>query len=156
MRSSGVLVLLPLAACLQISTGTGTGAGTTAGSTSPASTESGDGGTGGSGCAEDPQTQIVLCEGIDLCPGVVVDPGVYPNCGFRLHGGSALDLECLCGDELCPVGVPTTCAQAQQLLDGQSSLLVCQQEGQGSCVSLVAPDAGSASPCAACAAECGG
>jgi hypothetical protein len=117
----------------------------------------------GSGCLEDLQTGIVLCEQINLCPGVLVDPGLYPNCGFRPNTGSVLDMECLCGQSLCPIGVATSCAAAQQLLEAQGSLVVCLQQNEGRCVSLPGAGAGggeieggAGSPCATCAQQCGG
>jgi hypothetical protein len=110
---------------------------------------------------EDPQSQTLLCQQIDTCPDVTVDPSALPECGFRLHAGGAIDLECVCGSELCSMGAAATCADAKQLLDRQTSLLVCQQASDGRCVplALVAPDGGSGSggsPCTACAAQCGG
>jgi len=159
---SAALGLPFLVGCLQITTGTGDGTGGGGGSggsggSAASGSGSGDAGPSGSGCTEDPQSQVILCEQIDSCPGVVVDQGLYPGCGFRLHGAAAIDLECVCADELCPVGVASTCADAQQLLAAQSSLLVCQQASEGRCLPLGAPDAGSASsPCSACAAQCGG
>ena len=71
-------------------------------------------------------------------------PGRCPSCGFRIHPGSVIDLECLCGgDVLCPIGIPDTCDQATQLLSSQTALVVCQQASDGRCVQ-VASDAGSA------------
>jgi hypothetical protein len=153
-----ILAPAMLAGCLQIGTGSGSGGGADGGPT--AAGGGADSGPVGAGCVQDPQTQVVLCEQIDVCPTVIVEPGAYPNCGFRLYSASPLDLECLCGDALCPIGVPTSCADAQQLLDARNSLQVCQQSTEGSCLTLVTPDAGSGSgsagPCAACAAQCGG
>jgi hypothetical protein len=144
-----------LVACLQIGTGAGNGqsgdAGTAGGAGSP------DAGPTGRDCVEDPQAQVVLCEQIDTCPNVTVDPAAYPDCGFRLHDGTMLDLECICDGALCPIGIPTTCDDAKRLLDAQSLLLVCQQLSEGRCVSIAGSDAGSSSsPCSACAAQCGG
>jgi hypothetical protein len=149
---------LPLVSgCLQIGTGTGSQSGD-AGSRS-GSTTSAEAGPMGAGCVEDPEAQVTLCAAIDTCPNVVVDPDVYPDCGFRLHDGTTLDLECLCSGALCPIGIPTTCDDAARLLDAQSSLLVCQQVAEGRCVAIAGAgaDAGSSnSPCSACAAQCGG
>jgi hypothetical protein len=155
-----------LAGCIQTGLGTGTGgAGQAATDASADSAPDAAGATGptGSACLEDPQTGIVLCQQISLCPGVVVDPGSYPNCGFRLNAASPLDLECLCEESLCPIGVPTSCASAEQLLAAQSALVVCLQENEGTCVSLVGAGAGgsgsggaAASACASCAQQCGG
>src|SRR5580693_5281654 len=99
------LAALPALACLeQVSTGTGTETDPTA-SPTPTTPSSGSGGATptGSNCGTDSQTQITLCEGISLCPGVDVDPGALPNCGFQIHAGSVIDLECLCGEDLCPI-----------------------------------------------------
>jgi hypothetical protein len=139
------LLGMPLAACLQVSTGTDTGPGASSGAgTSAASAASAAGGTtGGTGCSTDPQSGVTLCTGTAACPGVTVDPNAFPICGFVLHAGGTLDLECLCSDSLCPIGVPRTCAQASQLLTTQTLLLVCQQASDGRCVQLTTPDAGS-------------
>jgi hypothetical protein len=150
-------VAIPLVACLQqVSTGTGTTDPTA--STTSTSSSSGALPTG-TACTDDPQTQVTLCEATSLCPGVVVDPGALPNCGFQLHPGSVLDLECLCGTALCPIGVPQTCAQATQLLASQTSLVVCQQVSNATCIELApaATDAGAASSCdKQCETECSG
>ena len=143
--------------CLQVSTGTGTGPG--AGGSGPAAAETGDSGNGGTNCDQEPRSGAILCEQIDACPGVVVDPGLFPGCGFTLHGGGTLDLECVCGDALCPIGVPQTCAQATQLLTSQSVLLVCEQASEGRCIPLAGTDAGagSSSDCLAqCRSDCAG
>ncbi|HLK39218.1 MAG TPA: hypothetical protein VKU41_20795, partial [Polyangiaceae bacterium] len=112
-RPVAALLGLPLAGCLQVSTGTDTGPGASGGSGATASSSAGAsaGGSGGTGCSTDPQTGVTLCTGINACPGVTVDPNAFPNCGFVLHGGGTLDLECLCSDSLCPIGVPQSCTQ---------------------------------------------
>jgi hypothetical protein len=158
MRVLVPLLVLPLAACLQIGTGTGTGTGSGAGSAPPlASAGAPDAGPSGTNCLVDQATQTILCEQIDSCPGVIVDPGAFPGCGFRVGAGSGLDLECLCDTALCPVGVPTTCDQARQLLDAQNELVVCEQQAEGRCVDLLAPDAGGSAACdTACRDECVG
>jgi hypothetical protein len=153
-----VVVVVPAPGCLQI--GTGLGAGADGGRPATADAGAADAGPTGAGCFHDPATGVQLCEQIDTCPTVAVDPSALPDCGFRL--GAALDLECLCGDSLCPLGVPATCAQAEQLLRGQNQLLVCQQVSEGRCVRLASPDAGSGaagatSPCdKQCESECAG
>jgi hypothetical protein len=175
MRRCSVLVLALalLGGCLQTGLGTGTGSGGARQAATDASADSatdaagtpgqtgqmgqtGQTGQTGSGCLEDLQAGIVLCEQISLCPGVVVDPGLYPNCGFRPNAGSVLDMECLCAQSLCPIGVATSCAAATQLLQAQSSLAVCLQENEGRCVSLPGASANGSSPCASCAQQCGG
>ncbi len=160
------LVVFALAAlstlgCLQqVSTGSGTGTDpTTATGSTPSATGTGGTVPTGSQCVDDPQTQTTLCAQTSACPGVAVDPGAFPNCGFQIHAGSVLDLECLCGDALCPIGVPQTCAEASQLLASQSSLVVCQQASEGHCIELAgpSPDAGASSPCdKQCETECAG
>jgi hypothetical protein len=146
-------------------TGDGTDAG--GGGSSSSGRSGGDAGSGSSGskgatsgtnCTTDPQSQITLCEQIANCPGVEVDPGAYPGCGFRLNAASLYDLECACGDSLCPIGVPTSCADAQQLLDQeQSSILVCQQTSEGTCLPLPTSGSGTQSSCdKQCESECAG
>jgi hypothetical protein len=136
------LVAMPLLACLQqVSTGTGTTDPTASTATSSSSTDTST--PAGAGCGTDPQSGITLCEQTSLCPGVSVDQGPLSGCGFRIHTGAVIDLECLCGDALCPIGVPDTCAQASQLLSSQTSLVVCQAASDGRCEQLGASDAGS-------------
>jgi hypothetical protein len=58
------------------------------------------------------------------------------------------DLECGCGDALCPIGAPSSCADAQQLLDqAQSSVDVCQQISEGICLPLGGQSGGTSSSC---------
>jgi hypothetical protein len=159
------LAALPLLACLQqVSTGTGTTDPAASGGTATPSSSNATATPAGSGCGTDMQSQITLCEQTSLCPGVTVDPGALPGCGFRIHPGSVIDLECLCGgDELCPIGIPDTCDQATQLLSSQTAVVVCQQVSDGRCVQ-VASDAGGAmsNPSATstcdkqCESECAG
>jgi hypothetical protein len=157
------LVALPLLACLQqVSTGTGTTDPTASGTTA-AVASTGTTTPAGAGCSTDPASQITLCEQTSLCPGVSVDQGTLSGCGFRIHAGAVIDLECLCGEELCPIGVPDTCAQATQLLSSQtSSLVVCEQASNGTCEQVGASDAGTAtSPSVStcdktCETECAG
>jgi hypothetical protein len=131
-------LLVSQGACLEI--GTGTDAGTDAGAATATTTTGGVTATvtpSGTGCTEDMVTQVTLCEEISTCPGVDVDQGVFPGCGFRIQQGSpALDLECLCDTSLCPIGVPSTCAEATQLLSQQSSITVCEQIDENRCVAL--------------------
>jgi hypothetical protein len=150
------LAALPLLACLQqVSTGTGTTDPTASGGTATPSSASATATPAGSGCGTDMQSQITLCEQTSLCPGVAVDPGALPGCGFRMHPGSVIDLECLCGgDELCPIGIPDTCDQATQLLSSQSAVIVCQQVTDGRCVQVAAADAGAASANSSAASSC--
>jgi hypothetical protein len=163
MRWTLALLLVPMSACLQLSTGdpTGTSGSSSSGSTtstssSGAATGSSGGATTGTNCTTDPQSGITLCEQIANCPGVDVDQGAFPGCGFRLHASSIYDLECGCGDSLCPIGTPTSCTTALQLLNQQqSSIIVCEQLDQGSCLPL--DDAGTSSNCdKSCESACAG
>ncbi len=148
------IALFACPACLQLSTGTGTDAGSTYSTTPSTGTASAATGTN---CGQDPTGQVLLCEQIDVCPGLSVDPSVFPNCGFRLDGTSAIDIECDCSDSLCPVGAPQNCTQAAQLLSAQTGFAVCEQVAEGRCVSLAPPDAGTQSTCTSeCQAECAG
>jgi len=149
------LALLPLVACLQqVSTGPGTTDPTTSGATTTSSSTDTATPAGGE-CGTDSQTQITLCEQTSLCPGVTVDLGALPSCGFRIHPGSVIDLECLCnGDQLCPIGIPDTCDQATQLLSSQTALVVCEQVSDGRCVQVGASDAGSTPNPSAAASNC--
>lgn len=166
MRWLSLALALPLAACLQL--GTETGDGTGAGVTTPSGSGGGGSSSGGSSgagvgtnCSTDPATQITLCERIPNCPGVDVDPGVFPSCGFQLHAASTFDIECWCGDALCPVGAATSCTTAGQMLDQQtSSLVVCEEASLGSCV-YPGVDAGSGSSSTtacdkSCESQCAG
>jgi hypothetical protein len=144
-RSIAALVALPLVACLQqLSTGTGTTDPASGGGSTASSSSSTDA-PAGAECGTDPQSGVTLCEQTSLCPGVSVDQGALPGCGFRIHPGNVIDLECLCADSLCPIGIPETCDQATQLLSSQTSLTVCQQASDGRCVQVTGSDAG-ASP----------
>jgi hypothetical protein len=159
------LACLSLFACLQVSTGNGT-----TGSASGTSADGGaaeEGGSGLSECGTDPATGVTLCLQSSACPGMTIDNGAFPECGFHQGGASLLDIECLCnGNELCPVGVPTSCGAVQQLLtQEQSALQVCQQvsqQGAGGCISLQDAGGGSSttgglsSECQACISGCGG
>jgi hypothetical protein len=159
-----VAACLALASCGDLGLGTetgssggGTSSGTTAASSSSGTTTSASTSTTGVSCNTDSQSGITLCEEVTACPGVDVDQGAFAGCGFRLHGPAKLDLECLCnGESLCPIGVPATCADAQQLLNQQGGALsVCQQVDQGSCLDVV--DAGSSAPSScdkACESQC--
>jgi hypothetical protein len=135
-----LLPLAPLASCLQISTDTGDGTSGSTGSSGASGSTAASGGTG-IDCTTDPATGVVLCAQLSTCAGVSVDPSALAGCGFRT-GGAAIDLECLCSGSLCPIGVPTTCAEAAQMIGAQTVLQVCQQVAAGLCVPVEAPDAG--------------
>ena len=158
MRATFVVAVLSSASCLQMSTGTGTDPGTDAGSVPVSSlAAASDAGLTGANCFADPVSQVVLCQTVDACPGVAVDPDMFPDCGYAMRGGSQLDLECLCGTALCPIGVPASCAQAKTLLGAQSAFVVCSQEDEGRCLELVVPEAGSRGTCdPSCRDACAG
>jgi hypothetical protein len=109
----------------------------------------------GANCASDPSSGVTLCSAISSCPDVPVDPDQYPGCGYRIRG-SALDLECLCGDSLCPIGVALSCAQARSLLADQSALAVCAGVAEGRCtaVATLPHSGGSCDP--ECRTSCAG
>lgn len=162
MRQNRLIVALVAATVLFTSGCLSLGpSGADAGSTSSPSTSSAtDASTSdaavatGAGCGVDSQTGTTLCRQVDLCPSLAVDPAQYPNCGFRVHG-SAIDLECACSGSLCPVGAPTTCAQASQLLASQNEGIVCSQVNEGRCVESAPAPTQSSSCDKVCAGECG-
>jgi hypothetical protein len=175
MRALLAVCLMPMLGCLALSTSQPDAG---AASSADGGTGGEGGGSGGTGCGTDPATGLMLCLGTNACPGLSVDQGSFPGCGFRQGGTSELDLECACaGGQLCPIGVPTSCdAAAQLLMQQQSSLQVCQQASTGGCLSF--QDAGGSSSgsttgsstgsssssggptlsaaCQACVSSCGG
>jgi hypothetical protein len=156
--AAGAVFLVSVASgCLQISTGAdaGTESSGATGTTGASATLTGE------NCATDSTGTVTLCQGISTCPGVTVDPGAFPNCGFLVDGTSVLDVECVCSDSLCPIGVPQTCADVTALLNAQTELGICSQVSEGRCISLIAPtvDASttSTSTCTSdCQMECSG
>ncbi|HEX8793880.1 MAG TPA: hypothetical protein VF765_23215 [Polyangiaceae bacterium] len=167
-RSIGALILVAgvsLGGCMQIGTGTGDGG---------VASAAGDGGAvvfqeagvdaGGTGCGTDSTSGITLCTGLNACQGLTVDQGAFGGCGFRMGGSSPYDLECLCpGGELCPIGAPTSCETAAQLLQQeQSALVVCQQASMGGCLSPAgsggsgSSSGGLSAACQTCVDNCGG
>jgi len=167
MRGTKVAVVLltgaaaaAVAGCVGINLGNSGDAGAAA--SSAASGSGGDAGDGGGAaqgidCIVEPTTGATLCSGISLCPGLYVDHDVYPHCGFRPKG-NVLDIECACSEEVCPLGVPTTCAQAKQLLDSQTEPQVCTQVAEGRCTPGAPTTAGGTSSTCdrTCSSECGG
>jgi hypothetical protein len=87
----------------------------------------------GAGCNVQTSGGVTLCTAISLCPSLSIDPATFSGCGFRIRG-DVLDLECECSGFLCPIGAPTTCAEAATLLSQQNADSVCSQEGQGTCI----------------------
>ena len=159
IRPLSVALALALAACFDISTSSSGNGGGPGGAPGAA----GDGGSTptatGVQCVTEPESGAVLCSAISTCPSVVVDRDVFPNCGFRIMG-STMDLECDCQGQLCPIGVPVTCAQAAQLLDmQQSETNVCTQVSEGRCTMGTPSPAptGTTSTCdTGCRDQCGG
>ena len=130
MRWPLAFLLLPMTACLQLSTGDGTG--TTTGSSG---SSSGGTATASSGLQQQQRRRDERHELHDR-PAV----GHHPlradrqlprrrrRSGARSRAAasgctpsSIYDLECGCGDSLCPIGTPTSCTTALQLLDQQQS-----------------------------------
>jgi hypothetical protein len=151
MRSLLAGLYLSTVGCVQFGTDTGPDSGSKGASTVTSPTPA-DASPTGSQCTEDPAEGITLCETIDLCPGLGVDPSVFANCGFRVGGPVAIDLECLCGTSLCPIGVPTSCSGAAQLLAAQTALTVCEQVSEGRCIQFRSTDSGSAA--SSCSSQC--
>jgi len=154
-----IALLLSLSACLQLgkpsdsddsSTGDAAGAGAGAAGTGSSAAAT------GTNCGVDPSSGISLCLGISSCPAVRVDPDQFPDCGYRISGNK-IDLECLCGDSLCPMGSAASCLDAKSLLFDQSAQGVCAGVAAGRC-QLVKQTAHTAtSTCDKdCRAQCGG
>jgi hypothetical protein len=151
-----------MAGCLQIDTGdgdagtasTGTTAATDSGTTTTTATT--PAAATGSGCTSDLGGGTILCTGISLCAGLAVDHDAFPDCGFRING-TAIDLECDCDGQLCTLGVPATCAAAQQILSDETEIVACEAVNNGTCTTLGAADAGTSSSCdLECESQCGG
>ncbi len=87
----------------------------------------------GTNCGTEVTTGVVLCTGVTSCADITVDQTALIGCGFRINGGDAYDLECGCNGYLCPLGAPTTCAEATQLLSNQLVSEVCEQVSEGHC-----------------------
>lgn len=144
MKSPRVCVFVVLLAGTFITSGcilgqNGKGSGGTSGadaSDGDAGATGSDGGVQGVACGADRSTGAVLCSGVSSCPTLVVDGDALPSCGFRIKGG-AYDLQCVCGDWLCPIGTPTTCSEAAQLMNGATALQVCLQVNENRCVPAV-------------------
>ena len=146
-----------LGACLQIGT-TASDAGAGPGNAHDAASAAGDAGdasTSGSGCVVDPASGVTLCTRIATCPDLAVDHDVYPDCGFRVPSAS-LDVECLCGNFLCPLGAAHTCAQAEALLASQSEIAACTQASEGRCAATEPPVPPNGSCDKVCQANCAG
>jgi hypothetical protein len=157
MRRFAPLIALSLVGCLDFSIGGKGDAGTVDGSATKtdATTTADASTTTGISCGQDPQTGETLCLGLSTCPGLTVDQNEFPGCGFRVTGGSTVDLECACSGYVCPIGIATSCAQAKSLLASQTFAGVCVQVSEGRCTSgnAKAPP----NNCdKTCASQCGG
>jgi hypothetical protein len=111
--------------------------------------------TTGTNCGVDPSSGIALCLGISSCPSVRVDPDQFPDCGYRIAGNS-IDLQCLCGDSLCPMGSAASCLDAKALLFEQSAQQVCARVADGRCQPVKQTSQTSNSSCKECRAQCSG
>jgi len=150
------LLLASLCSCLQIGTPQGADGGAS-GSTQGASAAGATSVTAsGTNCGVDPSSGIGLCLGISSCPSVRVDPDQFPDCGYRISG-STIDLECLCGDSLCPMGSAASCLDAKALLSEQSAQGVCAGVADGNCQVVKQTSSSSSSTCDKdCRAQCSG
>jgi hypothetical protein len=136
---AGIVTALA-AGCLEIGAGTGS----TQDVPPAPGPDAGVGTMTGIGCGADPNTGAVLCLGVTACPGLFVDGESLPMCGFRVTG-SLLDLECVCGDSLCPVGIVATCGEAQSLILSSNTGTVCAQLADGVSCTLIPPPVTAAS-----------
>lgn len=126
-------LIVAVSACLQVGTPGDSGGGSaSAGAAGSAAAGSSGVAAAGLQCGTDAASGISLCLGITSCPGVTVDSDQFPSCGYKING-SAIDLECLCGDSLCPMGLAASCADAKMLLGDQSALGVCAKVADGKC-----------------------
>jgi hypothetical protein len=157
---------LPLLAsfvgCGLVNVGTSTSDGT-GGASAAAAVGTGAGTAQGVDCGADPTTGVTLCLGISICPGVTVDQSVYPGCGFLVNGDT-INVGCVCGSELCPLGATATCSAVEMLLAQQNEGAVCAEASAGGCTQLAAGTStssssggGSSSGCdMTCEQECDG
>ena len=152
-----VLLLVSLSSCLQIGKQSDSGSSADAGSASAAgSSSSGGASATGTNCGVDPSSGVTLCLGISSCPSVRVDPDQFPDCGYRISG-NRIDLECLCGDSLCPIGSAASCLDARALLSEESAQGVCAGIAEGRCQVVKQTSPTSTSTCDKdCRTQCGG
>ena len=153
----GLVALVALAAtgCLELSTDSGDAATSATSNGTTTTSTGGDGAASvGANCGFDSTGTVELCEEINLCPNLGVDPTVYANCGFRVGVATPIDLECVCGDSLCPIGVANSCSDATQLLSAQSALTVCDQVDEGRCILLWASSDAGTSGAGTCTSDC--
>jgi hypothetical protein len=144
--------MLAAPACVLPSISTGSA---DAGPATPAAAaDAGAAATEGASCTQVSAT-IALCQYISSCPSLALSAKVFAQCGFHVHG-DAIDPECLCGTSLCPIGHPTTCAEAAALSTGDVNYdSVCEQATVGGCTDLgAATGTGTSSACQTCVANC--
>jgi hypothetical protein len=128
-----IVLILSLSSCLQIGKASDSASSADAGGAGASGAGSSGGASAtGTNCGVDPSSGIALCLGISSCPTVRVDPDQFPDCGYRI-AGSSIDLECLCGDSLCPMGTAASCLDAKALLSEQSAQGVCAAIADGRC-----------------------
>jgi hypothetical protein len=138
--------------CLQVGSPQGSDAAGNAGTSGTGATAP----ASGTNCGVDPSSGISLCLGISSCPSVRVDPDQFPDCGYRISG-STIDLECLCGDALCPMGSAASCLDAKALLREQSAQGVCAGVADGRCQVVKQTGTNSGSSCDKdCRSQCSG
>jgi hypothetical protein len=151
---AGTLALL--GGCLQIGTNGANDAGAAAGGAAGrAANDAGDAAPTGTGCIVEPASGVTLCTRVSACPEVAIDHDVYPNCGLRVPATS-LEVDCICGDFLCPLGVSLTCEHLRDLLDSQSEILACAQASEGRCAETTPPKPPSGTCDRTCLATCAG
>jgi hypothetical protein len=156
VRLGSIAALLGGAACLQLGTGASdAGTSSAAGASGSATHDAGNDAPTGAGCVVDPASGVTLCTRISICADLAIDHDVYPNCGFRLPANS-LEVDCVCGDFLCPLGVSLNCAQLRDLLDSQSEIVACSQASEGRCAETKPPTPPSNTCDRNCLSTCGG
>ncbi|HYQ05177.1 MAG TPA: hypothetical protein VER96_41155 [Polyangiaceae bacterium] len=151
-----IVLLMSLSSCLQIGKGSDSGSAGDGASAGASGNSSGGASATGTNCGVDPSSGVALCLGISSCPSVRVDPEQFPDCGYRI-AGRAIDLECLCGDSLCPMGSAASCLDAKALLSEQSAQAVCAGVAEGRCQVVQHSSHSSSSSCDKdCRAQCSG
>ena len=126
------LAALVVSGCSLVGVNTGDGATATG---AGGGTGTGTGVASGTSCGVDPSTGVTLCLGISTCASVAIDTEVFPACGFRISG-NVLDVECVCGGLLCPLGAASTCDALATLLAAANEGSVCAQSSGGSCTEI--------------------
>ena len=152
----GALLMVSVSACLQIGTGSDGAAGSGGAGTAGAVGSSSSAPYTGTNCGVDPSSGISLCLGLSSCPSVRVDPDQFPDCGYRISG-TTIDLECLCGDSLCPMGSAASCLDAKALLSEESAQGVCAGIADGLCQVVKQTSTNTSATCDKnCRAQCSG